>query len=837
MNKINRMVKYYLVLVSLLFLGFSFHSSAQEYKLMVESGDYKVAEIQEEAERYFKDRQKGRGSGYKQFKRWEYMALRLMDSQGYLKSEDFYVRELEKYTSQFLKKPSSTYASNDEWEELGPFDYNATTGWSPGVGRVTAFSIDPEDEGHIIVGANTGGVWKSLDGGETWEPLNDYFSNMHVFSTAMHPTNSDIYFFGSNGGRIYKSINQGETWTEIGSAGNSLVNKILVHPNDSNIMFATSENSGIYRSSDGGETWEKKTFDNRGFDIQFSPTDPSVVYISGSGVHKSTNSGVNFTSINGFNNGPKMIGVSPDDANRIYVLEADNNVFGGLYKSDDAGDTFTLLSEHLDKNYFGYSTVADDDLGQAPRDMAIAVSPNNKDEVHIAGINAWRSIDGGTNFLPTSDWVPGNAANAGLGYCHADVDIMEFYGDVLYVGTDGGFFKVEDSENITAGYFTDLSQNLGIRQFYKIGVAQTQETQVSVGSQDNGTSIYNAVTEEWIDWIGGDGMESFYDKDNPEIVYGTVQFGGLHKSENNGQSLAQINSPTGSGNWVTPFTQHPTEENTIFVGYNQIFKSENGGLSWDTYSPPFASNLDHIEIAQSNPNVVYASYGNTLVKTTVNGLGWLTVTNSLGFINSIAVHPQNQNQVAVATNDNSKVFVTEDGGANWESFQFNLPDFQALDLTWDNTDKNGLYLGMNYGVYYINDELNEWIPYNTNLPNVIINELEINFEQNKIYAGTYGRGLWVSDLYETTFSSEEFAKLEEFKMYPNPTTNKVSFSLDYEGLSYLQVYSQTGKLIIDKKSLDLTTEFTLDVSSFKSGVYFVKIDNAVGTSTKKLIIN
>jgi len=830
------MFKNYLIVCLLLVITLSYSVYSQEYKLMIESGDYKVEEIQAEAERYFEDMHKGRGSGYKQYKRWEYMALRMMDSEGYLKSEDFYVRELEKFNSQFLQNSTSTYASQDEWQELGPFDYNATTGWNPGIGRVTAFSIDAADENHIIVGANTGGVWRTLDGGQSWVPLNDYFSNMHVFSTAMHPSNSSTYYFGSNGGRIYKSTNQGETWTQIGSAGSSLVNKILIHPNSPDIMFATSENSGIYRSSDGGENWVKKTSDNRGYDIQFAPNDASTVYISGSGVHKSTNHGLSFTTISGFDIGPKMIGISSDDPDRIYILEADANIFGALYKSDNAGDSFTKLSVHDDKNYFGYSTTASDDLGQAPRDMAIAVNPNNKDEVHIAGINAWRSMDGGLTFLPTSDWVPANAANAGLGYCHADVDIMEFYDDVLYVGTDGGFFKVEDSENISASYFTDLSQDLGIRQFYRIGVAQTQETLVSGGSQDNGTSIYNGENEMWIDWLGADGMETFYDKDNPDVVYGTTQFGGLFKSIDNGQSLANINSPNGSGNWVTPFTQHPTDENTIFVGYNQIFKSENGGLSWDSYSPTYPFNLDHIEIAPSNPSFVYAAYGNTMIKTTINGIGWSTVTSSLGFINSIAVHPHDQNKLAVATNANSKVFISEDGGANWESLQLNLPDFQALDVVWDNTDKNGLYLGMNYGVYYINDDLQEWIPYNTNLPNVIINDLEINFEQNKIYAGTYGRGLWVSDLYETTFSSQYFSKLEEFTMYPNPANSMVNLHLDFDGLSYIQIYNQSGKLLVDKKEVDLRNEFRIDVTNLSPGIYFVKVANSVGSSTKKLII-
>ena len=114
-----------------------------------------------------------------------------------------------------------------------------------------------------------------------------------------------------------------------------------------------------------------------------------------------------------------------NDPNVVYVLEESSGKFGGFYKSTDGGDNFTKL-DHTDKNYFGYSSTASDDRGQAPRDMDVIVNPNDADDVHIAGILSWRSTDGGANFNITSQWVPQNAASENIGYCHADIDIMIF---------------------------------------------------------------------------------------------------------------------------------------------------------------------------------------------------------------------------------------------------------------------------------------------------------------------------------------------------------------------------------------------------------------------------
>ncbi|MFB1039421.1 MAG: hypothetical protein QMC35_03090, partial [Polaribacter sp.] len=177
-------------------------------------------------------------------------------------------------------------------------------------------------------------------------------------------------------------------------------------------------------------------------------------------------------SYNDFSNGPKMIGVSAENPEVVYVLEANSGIFGGFYKSTDSGSNFVKL-DHTNKNYFGYSSNANDNRGQAPRDMDVIVNPNDANDVHIAGILSWRSVDGGASFNITSQWVPQNAENQNIGYCHADIDTMMYHNDKIYVGSDGGIFVANDPLNVSSAYYTDLSAGLGIRQFYKIGISQT----------------------------------------------------------------------------------------------------------------------------------------------------------------------------------------------------------------------------------------------------------------------------------------------------------------------------------------------------------------------------
>ena len=825
-------MKRIIILITILLAGIQ-NNHAQEYLKMMESETYTVQEIIDNGEAYFAERDQGKGSGYVQFKRWEYNAKRLMNEAGYLPKTEAVLAEIENYNA-YLNTSSATRQSlTDNWEELGPQDWNATTSWNPGVGRITGIAIDQNNSDHMIVGANTGGVWKTIDGGENWMPLGDYFSNLRVYSVTIHPTNSDHYFFGSTNGLIYHSLDAGATWNLLGDMGSSSVNKILIHPTDPSIIFATSQNGGIRKSSDGGLNWVAAVTDSQGYDIEFKPNNPNVVYATGTNFHVSYNGGESFSTNVTFESAPKMIGVSPSDENVIYVLEASGGSFGGIYKSVNAGFTFSEL-DHEGRNYFGYDTAGFDSGGQAPRDMDIAVNPEDANEVHIAGVLTWKSTDGGENFYCTSDWVPGNAENANIGYCHADVDLLLFNGTTLFAGTDGGIFKAEDTANVTAEYYEDLTAGLGIRQLYKIGITQTPEVIITAGSQDNGSSFYSEA-EGWKDWIGADGMEGFIDKDNSSKMFGMIQFGGVYRTFNGGQTTSGISIPS-QGNWVTPFEQDPILTDVIYIGLNRVYKSVASGNNWTAISQELGGNLNQLKIANSNNLVIYASRGGLLFKTEDGGAtDWLQLPSPGGSINSIAIHPTNPEKIAVATTSNSKVFVSEDRGLSWLNYKFNLPGFSALALVWDNNGEDGLYLGMDYGIFYIDNTLNEWQPYSTNLPNVIINELEINSTDGKIYAGTYGRGLWASPYVPHLLNTTSLLNDTDVEIFPNPVKNSVTINFRKGAEADFSIYDQLGKLVSYQPNVYISQPHSIDISELNSGIYFIRINSDIGTITKRLI--
>ena len=812
---------------------------AQRYQEMIDAGTYPVAEIIQEAESYFEGKDIGRGSGYKQFKRWEYMANRLKDETGYVPTISQNLEELRQYNTYLNETASQRVSLNDNWQELGPQSWNATTSWNPGVGRITSIAIDQTNSDHIIIGANTGGVWRTVDAGQTWSPMGDTFTNLTVYSVAIDPSDSDTYFFGSNSGLIFKSTDAGGTWTQLADVSNSRIIKIVINPDTPAIMFAASENAGLFRSTNAGATWTNTGIDSRSFDIEFKPGNTDVVYASGTGFQFSTDGGATFTNTPGFTGEPKMIGVSANDADRVYVLEANGGSFGGLYVSNDSGVTFTELN-HSGRNYFGYDTNGFDSGGQAPRDMDVAVNPTNADEVHIAGVLTWRSLNGGVSFTCTSDWIPGAAAGANIGYCHADVDLLLFEGETLFAGTDGGIFKAENTTNLTANYYEDITAGIGIRQFYKIGISQTADVIVTGGSQDNGTSFYTAANG-WRDWLGADGMEGFIDKDNSSVMYGTSQGGQLYRTDDGANSYTGLQEPgPGGGNWVTPFEQDPIDANTIYVGYNSVYKSTNKGNNWTAVSQQFPGNLNDLKIAPSNNQIMYAARSTVLYRTEDGGAtNWTTTAFPGGTISNIAIHPTNPNTIAVALSSSSKVKVSNDGGQTWEDYKFNLPDFSALAVVWDDNGADGLYVGMNYGIYYIDTGLTEWQPYSNQLPNVIINELEVNTVTGELYAGSYGRGLWVSPLADATVilgtNTNTFA--QGIVVHPNPASSEVTIETNAPVSGAIRIYDVTGKLVLFKKDVEFSRNTQLDVSGLKSGVYYIRINSENGIATKKLIKN
>lgn len=721
--------------------GSAFAQQVDIFQLM-ERRDLRLREIDAIAKRHFDLVGRVRGTGYKQYERWKYEKQFHLDANGYMLPDD--------YDALQYKKISARMANGDQglnnavagaWTELGPTGWNRTSGWNPGVGRITSIAVYPSNQNIIYVTSPGGGVWKSTTGGNAWSPVNDYDNNMmNMFSVSVDPTNPDIVLAGNSGGTIFKSTDGGSTWTSK-SSGMGSVRKILISPDNPLIMFATG--SGIFKSTDGGETWVKKST-NSTEDIEFKPGNTGILYACGSNVFRSLNGGETWSQL-GSTNGIAysarcMIGVSAADSNVVYIIQANGSEFGRMYKSMDGGDTFTVTvtgSSANCTNYFGYSTNGCGTGGQATYDMAICVNPFNANEVHIGGIICWKSTNGGTGFVAETAWSLPNT----VGYNHADIHALDWVGTNIYSGSDGGIYRSSDNGD----NWSDLSYGLGTRQFYRIACSKTSKRIVTGGAQDNGSSVLRSTG--WLDWLGADGMDGLISPLDSNLMWGTSQYGSLYKSINCGSSYSNITSP-GSGNWITPLAI-ASNSNVIYSGYDGVYKSTDNGSTWSKISGTvISSNLNVLAVAPSNSNYIYASTGTNIYVTKDGGATWTSRALSGISITSFAIHPTNPEKIWISSSSTTnRILVSTDAGASFTNISSNLPSLSARSVVADNTAEEGIYAGMNIGVYYTNKNMTSWVNLTDNLPQVAINEVELQLSGGKIRAATYGRGLWERDLY------------------------------------------------------------------------------------------
>ncbi len=821
---------------------------AQEYKeMMTQFEKYTFEDIQQSAEAYFEERGTGKGSGYKHWKRWEFNAQRMIDDEGYLKPDRYYFHELAEFNRvRNLKNEGRSEQCASDWKALGPVELNITSGYNPGIGRITSFAVDPQDSSHIIIGSQTGGVWQSQDDGATWIPLTDEYVNMVVYSLAIDPTDSDVYYWGGNGGSLFKSEDRGMSWTEYGTGGFGNVNKIMVRHNNPLEVWTSVEYAGIFRSPNGGRN-SFRVVDDITYDIEFHPTDTSIVYASGHNLWKSVNGGLNFDQMtfDSSNFQAKMMDVSAAAPDNLYVLQCEGGGYEGLYISRDQGASYEK-KDHGNKNFMGYSFTADDVFGQAPRDMDIVVSDWDSNEVFIAGINLWRSFNGGDSFDIITHWIYPFDDFAEYSYCHADIDILEWRNGKVLIGSDGGFYSFEDSRDTLIGKNTILEKGKGINvhQFYRIGVAQTDPPIVSGGAQDNGSSVW--IDDGWNSWFGADGMESFVLSDSANTIFGTYQFGGLLYSTDGGQSAQYVfglGDLQGTGRWVTPFEKDPTDSTTIYVGFDRIYKSSDYGFTFDTISQPFGP--QHFKVAPSGSDTIYSASGRILFRTHDGGAtDWELIYDGVEFgepsINYIAIHPRNANLIAMAISGSNKVIVSRNGGQDWEVWNENLPNFEALCVTWHDNDYESLYLGMNYGIYYRDSLTKEWEVFSNGLPNVIINELEINDLTQEIYAGTYGRGLWVSPVCDPITNNTEIEEDLKFALVPNPVSlnSNIELSLgsDWRGKTSVKIYDRSGYLVYAKEMERDNKKLSIPTKNWKRGIYYIRAYSLGQTFTQLISV-
>lgn len=787
------MQKKLLVLV-LLFSGFlsaQFNGNAGWMKQLVKekplTGEaskkgYTFNEMTEAFNRFYEGKDiTEKGIGYKQFKRWENYWQHYVKKDGHLPTS----KELwDNWVITRERNQVGNVNPTSDWTSIGPFVDDAQAIGQPGRGRINAVAVDPNNDNTWYVGAPSGGIWRTDDAGESWRSLFDDFPQIGVSGIAIDPNNSDIIYIATGdddasdsfSAGVFKSLNGGQTWNETGlnpsnTGGFTLMNEIAVNPNNSNIVWVATAGSvgGLQRSLDGGDTWEI-VLDGNVQDFRLKPDDPNTVYAVastsvGNGANstftysRTTDGGDTFEAIEDIlptaGVGRMVIEVTPADPEVLYILAADPAAFGGgfagLFRSNDGGSTFSQTANT--ENIF--------ERNQTFYDMAMTVSPVDADMVFTGAINIFRSLDGGDSFERIND----NDVDAlSPGYTHVDIHILRFFGDRLFAGTDGGIFLSEDN----GINFIERNNDIAVTQFYKISVARENSSIIAGGTQDNSGFVLN--NGEWNIYTGGDGMDYEIDQNNSNLIYGFVQNGQvLFITTDRGESVLAVGAPNGeSGNWITPLEINSNGE--VFAGYNALYRLDNSGFTALTSS--FGSPLEDVEIDPNNPDIIYIADEDELLRSNNGGLTFQTISTfgTSARISDIEINGNDSDIVYVTTSltlengqrtgalpDRGVFRVTFDaaGATTTEDITLNIPDAAFFTVVHQGRHPdNPIFVGTNLGVYRLDDTLTEWESYFTGLPATATGDLEINLDDAILVAGTYGRGVWTSPIPEVPLSDD-----------------------------------------------------------------------------------
>ena len=676
-----------------------------------------------------------------------------------------------------------------QWANIGPSGIiygEPSPHWGELSGRIRGIAVHPTDPNTVYIAVAAGGIWKTTDGGQSWNDIANSLPSVTYGAITIDPNNPNIIYAGGGevvfgnpapyyyeGAGVYKSMDGGMTWAQnINGFGSvTFFGDIEVSPQNPNLIFAAlgsgnyfrgnMSNEGIWRSTDAGATWNRTLNVADAYDIIVHPTDPNIVYaatgggVTTAGFYRSTDSGLTWLQSNSGLPASSTVGriqvsLSNSFPSIIYAIIYQGTNTPVAYKSTNSGDFWFQISAgtQLGGNY-GSGWV-----DQGDYDLCIAVNPSNENHVFVGNVELHQTFNG-SNFSVKR--IPGGT-NAWDCPTHTDIHKIVFSpsnANIVYLGCDGGIYKSTDAGD------TWSSANNGIRtiQHYRVASHPTNPNILISGAQDN--SNFRTIDRGMTPWESistGDGMECFFDYNNPDsIIYFSAQNGYLWKSTDLGNSLIYLG--TYNGYWVTPFIMHPTNNQYLYVASTNIYRSTDGGAT-----VPFEMiaslgvSQPATSMAQSPVNplnmITCGSYSTFYVKvSTDGGFTWANVSNNTpGWNVRVVCHPSDANTMFLVKSGFSpgdKLYITTDLGASWTNISNDLPDVPQDDLFIDPLIPTDYYIANDLGVYKSTNAGENWIREGNGMPFVPVMDfdyIELGPENRLLRAATYGRSIYEVDL-------------------------------------------------------------------------------------------
>jgi photosystem II stability/assembly factor-like uncharacterized protein len=666
-------------------------------------------------------------------------------------------------------------ADGPGWTWIGPGNIG---------GRIRAMVIHPTTPTTMWIGAASGGIWKTTNGGTNWTPMDDFVPSLCIGSLILDPSNPDVLYAGTGegvfntpqgssntaapqGAGIFKSTDGGQTWTQLPSTVGAnwyFVNRLAFQPGSNQVMLAAT-NTGLYRSTDAGTTWQQVTT-GQTLDVQFHPTDPLRAVAGrndGLGQH-SIDGGLTWLNATGIATGSTRVELTyaPSNPTIVYGAVA---AAGRLkvYRSTNNGQTYTLMTSGTGLSTLGSYT------------GAIWVDLLNSNAVILGAQALARSSDGGVT-------LPGAFSGVHADH-HMIVPHPQFNGSTnrtIYFAGDGGIYRANDW---TLNTVTELNNNMGITQFYG-GSINDATGVVLAGAQDNFTLRFSGNPEGWTQTYGGDGGYTASDPTDPNYFYGESQRLNIVRSTNGGVSASPINAGiTEAGsqslvNFIPYFMLDPNNPNTMLAGARSLWRSTNvkaappswsiiktglesggGGPDPDHYIFNDPRNISTIAVAQGNSSIIWVGHNNGQVWKTSNGTAatptWTRVdTGAPGlparWISRIVIDPSDHSRVYVSLMgyNADNIWRTTNAGATWQNISGTgpgaLPAIPVPSLALHRTVPGRLYAGTDIGLFLSTNDGASWGPLSPGIGLVPVVEL-IWRNNTTLMAVTHGRGIYLGD--------------------------------------------------------------------------------------------